>query len=1033
MQTARKEILRHMMKQIAPYVYLKSLSIPEWTVKSGRHVAPGEFIYDDAPARTMRLGDSWTTTYDETLWLSADLTIPEDYANEKLYLELDFGGEAIVRIDGKIVGGVSSRMNSGWVHRDQIFLPKDVKAGQKLQIEVEATVDSGALCNVILAGGREMTYSLAKACLAAVDPVAESYYFDVMMVYASLDCIRDEAVKARVFAALDDSLHMVAFDFDESQVRASFAPAAELLWDRLGKIRWLPQGEVIMAGHSHIDVAWLWTIREVVRKCARTFSNTIALLDRYPDAVFSQSQAVLYDYVKTYYPEVYAEIKRKIADNQWEVVGNAWVEADTNVAGGEALVRQLLYGKGFFEKEFGISSDIYWLPDCFGFSWALPQIIKKSGMKYFLTSKLNGQDTNRFPHTLFTWRGIDGSEVLAYLQRTPYNGEYEPGKLLAAWENNDQKTIADVSMSMYGYGDGGGGPTLGMVENGRRLAKIPGIPASKAGGAKEFFERVAQFKDEFPVWNDEMYYENHRGTYTSQAFTKKNNRQGEFLLSRSEMACAFAAVFADSEYPAEELEAVWKILLTNQFHDLLPGTSIREAHEDSKKDYAEMHRRGGAVLQNALQKLTESISLPEDSVVCWNFNSWPQTQLVSVTLSNANLVSADEDGKPLPFSVQETKEGACVTFLAKDVPAMGYRAFRLVSAEKAPETGLFVSKDRLENENLRVLLDENGYLTSVYDKVNDREVLSGKGNRLQIFQDKPIHESAWNLELNYQKKGWEPEAERITVSECTPVRAAVRVVRRFNKSVITQDIVLAAGAKRVDFVTHVDWQETEKILKAAFPVAIKSSFASYEIQHGAIARPTHWNTSFDRAKFEACGHKWADLSEGDYGVSLLNDCKYGYDIRDNQMRLTLLKAPICPDTTGDKGEHTFTYSLYPHAHAWQEGGVVAEGFALNEPLRVIAAKKQEGNLPEAHSFVSLNRSHVVIDAIKQAEDGDGLILRVYEAEAKRGTVRVTWNLPMKSVTACNLMEQDEREIPVENGEFSFDITPFSVETFRIRF
>lgn len=1037
MQTARKEILNHLIKQVAPFIYKKHQDISQWSVRSGRHYAAGKFEHDENTGKTMHLGDRWISTYDETLWFSAETALPEDFKGDKVYLELDFGGEAIVRINGKIVGGVSSRMNSGWVHRDQIFLPKDIVSGQPFEIEVEATVDSGALCDVILAGGREKTYTLEKARLSLIDSVAESYYFDVQMVYAALEHIKDETVRARVFAALDDSLHQLAFDFNEEDFRSSIAPASELLWGELGKIRWQPQGEVIMTGHSHLDVAWLWTVREIVRKCARTFSNTIALLDRYPDAIFTQSQAVLYKFAQQHYPEVFEDIKRKIADGQWDIVGSAWVEADTNVAGGEALIRQLLYGKKYFEKEFGVSSDIYWLPDCFGFSWALPQIIKKSGMKYFVTAKLNSQKTNRFPHTLFKWKGIDGSEILAYMQRTPYNGEYEPAKLVKAWEENDQKTVTDVSMGMYGYGDGGGGPTLGMVESGRRLSKIPGLPANKQGRAGEFFERANESREKYPVWNDELYYENHRGTYTSQAFAKKNNRQGEFLLSRGEMLSAFAFAFAGKEYPAKELEETWKLLLINQFHDLLPGTSIHEAHEDSKKEYAEMHERGGRVLESALTALSAKILPFQDKIICWNMNSQPQSGLVELIMPSADLVPSDENGKTLPHSIKNVDKGVLLTFMAENIPPMGYQAFSLVSPAKKTEEKVQASKNLLENEYLRVTFNEKGHLTSVYDKENRREVLSGNGNILQIFQDKPVHESAWDLELNYQKRGWNLEAESIEILEKTPLRATIRIVSCFNKSLITQDISLAANSRRIDFATHVDWQETEKILKAAFPVAISSRFASYEIQHGAIQRPTHWNTSYDMAKFEACGHKWADLSEGDYGVSLLNDCKYGYDIYENCMRLTLLKAPNCPDLTADKGEHTFTYSLYPHAHSWQEGGTVAEAFSLNLPLRAEFVKDETADsnsdaLPESFSFVSINAPNVVIDAIKQAEDGDGWILRVYEAESKRGEVQVTWNLPFSKVTTCNMMEEEEREIEFDQKGFSFNISPHSVETFRIR-
>lgn len=1031
MQTRKKEVLNHMIKQIPPFVVTDAVTIPTWSAAAGRHIGDGQFTrYPDAP-KTLSLGDHWESSYDETVWFSAECVIPEPFVGRKMYLEFDFGGESIVRINGKIAGATSSD-RSGWVYRDKIFLPDPLPEDRILNIELESTINSGAFYDaVVFGGGSSITYTLSNARLICVDEATESYLCDVQNVWDALPQLADPAISARVYAALDDSLHRLDFDFDRETFYASVPEAAKILWDGIGKIRYQPQGEVIMTGHSHIDVAWLWTVRETTRKCARTFSNTVALMDHYPDFVFAQSQAYLYDKTKQVYPEVYDRIREHVANGQWDIVGNAWVEADTNVASGEALIRQLLYGHEFFQKEFGVSSDIYWLPDCFGFSWALPQIIRRSGMKYFVTHKIDRNDTNRFPYTIFRWRGTDGSEVLSYLQRGGYGGEYNAAHLTGVWNGNTEKGVTDSVMNMFGYGDGGGGATYGMLENARRLSKIPGLPASRMGHSDEFFHAAEAVYDELPVWDDEMYFENHRGTYTSLGFVKQNNRRGEFLLTRAEMAASIAGLPKEDILGGDLLKA-WHLLLVNQFHDILPGTSIHEQYEDTRLDYAEMHRLGQSVLHRALSAIAETIDLPADAVVCFNLLAHPVSDTVTVRLSDGFVAAMD--GTRLVCTESFDGGERFVTFRPNEpIPAMGYRTFRLVSDAARTADAVYADPSRLENDRLRVVFDANGEIVSIFDKDANRETLEGTGNRLTIYQDKPVHESAWNLEADYVKKSWHLEkADSIEVVESNAVRATLRIVRTFHKSRITQEITLERGAKHLDFHTFVDWHEAEKILRASFDVACKSSYAAYEIAHGAICRPTHSNTSFDLAKFEVCAHKWVDLSEGGYGVSLLNDCKYGHDIHGSTMSISLLRAPVCPDKAGDAGEHTFTYSYFPHEGTWQEAGTVRAALSLNQPVLSVRASAHKGVRPASDAFVSFDFPSLVIDALKPAQDGDGLILRVYESESRRGNAGITVHLPVTRVTECNLMEEDETELPVENGRFSFAVKPFEVRTFRLR-
>lgn len=1032
MRTRKKEILQHLIRQIPPFLVTAEEVIPHWFAVSGQHLGDGRFVRDAEQGRPLSLGDSWTAGYDETVWFSADCCIPEAMLGRKTVLELDFGGEAIVRINGQIAGGVSSD-RCGWVYRDQIFLPDPLPTDRMLHIEVEAAINSGAFYDAVVAnGGSRITYTLAKARLICVDEATESYLADVQAVWDALPQIADPAVSARVYAALDDSLHRLDFDFEPEVFYASVPEAAAMLWEQIGRIQDHPQAEVIMTGHSHIDVAWLWTVRETTRKCGRTFSNTLALMRRYPDFIFAQSQAYLYDKTREVYPELYEQIKEAVARGQWVPVGNAWVEADTNLASGESLIRQLLYGHTFFKREFGVSSDIYWLPDCFGFTWALPQIIRRSGMKYFVTAKLNGQDTNRFPHTVFRWRGMDGSEVLAYLQRTAYSGEYDAAKISASWYANDEKDVTDTVMGMFGYGDGGGGATYGMLEQAHRLSRIPGIPASRIGHPEEFFHRVESSREELPVWEDEMYYENHRGTFTSLGFVKQNNRRGEFLLTRAEMAAVMAGLPAE-EILHGDLSAAWRLLLLNQFHDILPGTAIHEQYDDTRRQYAEMHRLGQAVLQRSLATIASEIRLDEDSVVCFNFLAHPVSGIISLRLP-AGFPASDNG---VPFACLESRENGerVLSFLPDEpIPAMGYRVFRLVAEAAVPSAGVFADSAHLENEYLRVILDENGEIISIYDKEAGRETLDGIGNRLVVYQDKPVHESAWNLEADYCKKSWPlTKADVIEPFGSGSIRAGIRITRTFHLSRITQEITLDRRSRQLDFRTTVDWQEREKILRASFDVACRASFGTYEIAHGAICRPTHVNTSYDLARFEVCAHKWIDLSEGGYGVSLLNDCKYGHDIHNSTLSISLLRAPVCPDPTGDQERHSFTYSYFPHTGTWQEAGTVRAALALNQPVIAVPADAHPGIRPTASTLLDLDFPSLVMEALKPAEDGDGVILRVCETEARRGEAAVTVHFPVASVCECNLMEEEEQPpMPLTDGRFTFFVRPFEVRTFRLR-
>ena len=1028
MLTPKLGVLKDMYNQLRKYNALYKADLTHWSHEQGMFEA-GEYFMQPGIGE-ISLGDHWISGYDEAHFFRTAFTVPAEMAGKELRIEFFIGGEALVKVNGNFCGSVSCSKYAP--ERGTIVLGGTYNEGDVLNIELEATVNSMEFCDEGMDGAKNTEYTFRTAYVWTPDEACEGYWYDLEVAFQALEFIKDEHIKSLVYKAIDDSLHVVDYDFDEASVRKSIAEARKLYGEQLAKIPWAATSKVIFTGHSHIDVAWLWRVQESIRKSARTFSNVVTLMDKYPEMTFGQSQAVLYQMAKDHYPELYEKIKEKVANGQWDICGNVWVEADTNVASGEALIRQVLYGTEFFMNEFGKVSKTYWLPDCFGFTWALPQIINRCGMTNFITSKLSYNDTNKFPFNMFRWQGNDGTQVMAHMMHPGYNGVFSVSELMTSDRECNNKEQLDTAMQMYGYGDGGGGPTNWMLERGRRLQNFPGLPKAEVGHVDDFFAITAEKKDELPVWNGEMYYENHRGTFTSQAFVKKNNRKGEYAIERNEMLGVIAGKLLGSDYPKEIIEKAWKMLLTNQFHDILPGTSIHEVFEDCKKEYAQLRQMNGELCGSLLASLNAQVETEGDSLICWNLLSCENALPVTAKVESDSLVPLGADGKALPCTFETVDGELYITFTPDEaLPAFGCKVFALGKKDSAYDA-VVATATLLENSKLRVEFDENGIITSVYDKVNDRESLEGEGNLLTVALDKCIHETAWNLEINYKKKVWElREAESIRVLEANEQRGVIEIVRKFHKSVITQKLILNRDSDMILFDTSVDWHESDKVLKAEFNVAVIDTDATYNIAHGAIKRPTHWNTSFDYTRFEVAAHKWADLSEGGYGVSVLNDCKYGYDIHNSRMRITLMRAPTCPDRTGDHGVSTFIYAYYPHKNSWQDAETVKNGLCLNVPVLSAVASKQDGVIKSGTSFLSLSSDNFAVDCIKVAQDGRGVIVRVSEEERRRGKAKLTWKLGGTKVVECNMIEQDETPVEFDGESFEFTYRPFEVKTFRI--
>ncbi|HZR40554.1 MAG TPA: alpha-mannosidase, partial [Ktedonobacteraceae bacterium] len=832
---------------------------------------------------------------------------------------------------------------------------------------------------------------------------------------------------------------------------ASVAGAHEILKEGIGGAGAGLKVEVIGTGHAHIDVAWLWTLGQTRRKAGRTFHTVMRLMEQYPDYHFTQSQPQLYDYIRQDYPELFEAIQQRAAEGRWELIGGMWVEADCNLSGAEALARQFLLGRTFFQKYFPqvAEAPVLWLPDVFGYAWALPQLIKQAGLEYFFTIKIGWSQYNRLPYDSFWWQGLDGTRVLTHFSTTPevgayastYNALATPEQLYGTWANYQQKDLGrgrekPPLLMAFGYGDGGGGPTREMIENIREMEGLAAFPRMHQGEVATFFRQLERTaSEELPTWNGELYLEYHRGTYTTQSRNKRANRKSEFLLHDAEFLAVLAAgLDREYEYPSERLRQGWELICLNQFHDIIPGSSINAVYEESQRQYREISRIGEGVRDEALGAIAAHVG---GDLLVANPTSFERADLA---FWSGKLAVDQYLKQSVTNEVVRTQEISDGTLIALEASApLSVTSLTIAKGKEGERTveggdTLLVSPRLLENRYVRVEFNADGDITRIYDKVVGREVMpqGALANQWQAFEDRPLRWDAWDVDIFYDDKRWLAEPGRVVrVVESGPLRAMVEIERCILHSSYTQRISLAYNSPRLDIETHIDWRERHVLLKVAFPVEILSPTATYDIQWGNVQRPTHQNTSWDWARFETCAQKWVDLSEGNYGVSLLNDCKYGHDIRENVIRLSLLRSPTMPDGEADQGEHDFAYSLLPHAGSWNEQTIGA-AYALNDRLQVYqAAESSVVKTERVASFIRVSRPNVVIETIKQAEDGNGVIVRLYESQRQRGCVTLSTGFALARAWSTNLLEQNEQEIEVDGQQMSIGMRPYEIVTLRL--
>lgn len=1002
---ARSHVERVMRDLVRPAVYAER----EPFEVAAHHVDGEPIPASDALAAAFApfaVGEPWGSKW-ATTWFRLRATIPAAWASREVVALVRLGGAGQVGFAAEgLIWSAHPQLRpvQGLHHRHPAHVVSTAaRGGEQVELYVEAAANPAPPWAQrdwpLLMPEPEgpPIYVLGQAEMATADRMVEALWFDMHTLLQLFDRVAGEPRRSRILRALAEAANAV----DPGDVAATAERARSILAPQLDA----PSvgGHLVSAvGHAHIDTAWLWPLRETRRKCARTFSNQLRLMEAFPDYRFACSQAQQYAWIKEDHPTLWTAIKERVASGQWEPVGGMWVEADTNLPSGESLVRQLVHGKRFFLDELGVETHELWIPDVFGYSAALPQIARQAGADALVTQKMSWNTMNPFPHHSFWWEGHDGSRLFTHFPpAATYSGDWQVDQLVSSVDDYRDHGRCDRSLYPFGYGDGGGGPTREMLEHAERMKDLEGLPPVELETVASFLDKARAESADLGVWVGELYLETHRGTYTSQAAVKRGNRRGEEALRAAELwSVALAARTGDWDgYPVSELDAAWKLLLLHQFHDIIPGSAIHWVYEDARRDQAAVVETARAIVGRAQAALADG-----EGLTAFNPGSSHRIEVVEVV----------DSGKE-PYLAMAS------------VPACGWAAVD-PGATCSAAAAVSVHASCMENALLRVTWDTDGLLTSLWDKEAGREVLAEgrRANVLQLHEDSPNAFDAWDVDLTYLDNVVDiTDLESIEVVERGPLRGAVRFVRRFGRSSISQTMSLCTGSRCLRFDNEVDWHERHRFLKVAFPVAVRSTRATYEIQHGHVERPTVANTSWDVARFEVSAHRWADLSEHGYGVALLNDSKYGYDIRGDVMRLSLLRGPGYPDPEADRGLHRFAYALLPHPGDLRErGAVVAEAEALNLPLDVVRGTATECRV------VSVDRPGVSVEAVKKADREHAVVVRVCEVWGSRGPVTVSTDMALTSVSRTDLLERDQEQLSLDGAAVTVDLRPFELVTLK---
>ena len=996
--------------------------------------------FDDSRWEDLRLGQS---IYVDSCWIRKEIELPRFIAGQPTKGTINF----LVSVDDYGYLWVNGESRGRFPWDGEFVLTETARAKKKYVLLIKAINTGGPLRLIRAQSVSEETASAQQEIedFAMSLRVGQKLLsFDTYQTNARVKTdpgIDKSKMEKEEKQKLNDLLQNIVQDVN---VDALADGKADAFWKSVDKVRtrlkpvadFARRFTLYFDSNAHIDAAWLWREKETIEVCNRTFGSVMNMMEARPDFTYTQSQAALYDWMKEYYPDLFHQIQMRAEEGRWEIIGGMWVEPDCNLPSGESWARQLLYGQEFFREHFGKQVKIGWNPDSFGYNWNMPQFFLNAGIDVFITQKIGWNDTSVFPHRVFWWEAPDGSRIMAYFPFSYVDTIKDPFRLVDWLRQFEANTGFPRLLILFGVGDHGGGPSLDMMERIDRLKTLDIYPNVEFGNTEKYLTWLKiQDLSDLPVWDSELYLEYHRGTYTTQANTKKWNRKMEVLLTNVEKFSVFASEYG-REYSRADLAEAWKTVCFNQFHDILPGSSIREVYFDSEESYHQAYTIGDFELKGALKTLSERIDMRGVKgipVVVYNPLSWERTDIARVRLPKGDenpYALFDQKGKEIPS--QTITLGIYhreVLFVAEGVPSLGYKTYVLRKQEPSIKNErLNITKTSMENEYFRVTLDSvSGWVKSIYDKRSDREVLSGDGNRLQLFEDKPTAWDAWNIGLGEE---YSSTFRKTEIVEQGPVRVVLRIYHDFLKpgvqksfptedfpsSFFTQDIILTAGIDRIDFKTDVEWWEDKTMLKVAFPVAVEDSTATYEIPYGSIERSTTLKHPLDKGKWEVPALRWADISENDYGISLLNNSKYGHDIKGSVMRLSLLRSPQWPDPTADRGDHSIEYALYPHSGGWQEGQTVRQGYAFNYPLITVLTDVHKGELPKTHSFIRLEPENLVLTTVKNAEDdSEAWIIQWYDAIGKETEAALILPFEPKKVVLTDFLEEDGESIaPIKN-------------------
>jgi alpha-mannosidase len=1038
---------------------LGTLSFNNWKVSADLKIPvagdPTKQEFNDSQWANYKLNDRLTF---DSCWFRKEIVIPENILGQKVSGPI----KIMVSVDDYGYLWVNGESKGYFPWDGEFELTNNAKPGQKFLIAIKAINTGGPLRLIRAYAESKQSESISRTIkdfTLSMKVGQKLLSFDTYQTNArrkqdpgtdksGMD--REEKIR------LNTLLQKLAADVDvQSLVAGSLQKFNESL-DKV-KSQLKPIGEfakrytLFFDANAHIDAAWLWRESETIEVCKNTFTSVLNMMDARPDFTYTQSSAAYYDWMEKLYPEVYKRIIPRVKDGRWEIIGGMWIEPDCNLPSGESWARQLLYAKKYFKKKFGVDVKIGWNPDSFGYNWNMPLFYTNAGIDAFVTQKIGWNETNVFPYRVFWWESPDGSRVLSYFPFDYVNTVDDPYRLVDWLRQFDANTGFTKMMILFGVGDHGGGPTDDMIDRIERLKKLDIYPSIEYGTTTQYLDWLKkQNLSTLPVWKDELYLEYHQGTFTTQAKGKEWNRRSELLLTNAEKFSSLASLFGHN-YNSIDIEEAWKNVLFNQFHDILPGSSIREVYIDSPERYKLAEATGSYELDKSLGYISKQINTTKvkgKPVVVFNPLSWSRSDIVSLDLPEAdknNYTVADILGKEIESQIiQKDKYHRTILFNATDVPSLGYKTYSLIKNKIASENKILNSNYTIENNFFIVKIDEaTGWLKSMIDKRNGRELLSGSGNELQMLEDKPAAWDAWNVGLTGVQ--YPTTLRKIEWIENGPVRKTIRVTRDYLKpgvkkeypaaeypnSFFTQDISMYNGIDRIDFTTNVDWWEEKTMLKVAFPVNVQSKVATYEIPYGSIQRSTEWSNSLDSAKVEVPASRWADLSQSDYGVSLLNNSKYGYDIKGNVIRLSLLRSPVWPDPTADRGKHSIQYSLYPHAGKWEDAKTVQRGYEYNTPLIAMITEKQNGPLTSEQVLVKILPDNLILTSIKKAEDTDAWIYQWYDATGVESEATLTLPKSPKKAVVSNFMEEDGIPVSISGNSIKVPTKKHGVVTIKV--